>query len=408
MVSQRLCIASLLIASSLVLAKGTGDQPRTTERSFVLLKNGNVLKGSIRTDKERISIADGNSNLFVETRQVAFIGPTLESLYQHQRSNVKQWGTGEHWQLADWCIQQGLIDHAVEHYEVLEKTASDSPRFKQLEHLLRQALLTDETVKQAVHYQTEKNSVTPANSEAPRTKNQDSANATEKERAAESWSKHEIPGYIRKTFQTTILPILVSRCGQSGCHGMMGKSDFHLYQPVGDQSAITLARDLDEVLKYINREHIQESPLMAYATKAHGIQRNPSLNQAKGDERQLIERINFWVKSLALSQKPESNMPSQYPFMPPAASGVTPASANVPVNKPSGRNSKRVEEVEQDRNAKLSKPAKSASPTEFLSMSELTDLEAAIEKFEKQTAQGGKAADKKDPFDPDVFNRKYR
>jgi len=406
MVSQRICTVSLLIAFSLVLTNLTAHQPKTTERSFVLLTNGNVLKGSIRTEKDRISIADGSSNLFVETKQVAFIGPTLESLYQYRRSIVKQWGTGEHWQLAYWCIQHGLIDHAVEHYEVLEKTASDSPRFKQLELLLRQALLTDETVKHAVHIQTEARPVSRANAETQRTTTDEAA--VDKNQIADSWNKHEIPGYIRKTFQNTILPILIARCGQSGCHGMMGKSEFHLYQPVGDQSALTLARDLDEVLKYIDREQIQDSPLMAYATKAHGIQRNPSLNQAKGDERQLIERINSWVKSLALSQKPASNMPSQYPVVPPVAPGVSQASANVPVNKPTVRNSKRLDDVEQDRNAKLSKPAKSAPPTEFLSMSELLDLEAAIEKFEKQTGSGGNATTKKDPFDPDVFNRKYR
>ncbi|MCY2983697.1 MAG: hypothetical protein NTY15_08670 [Planctomycetota bacterium] len=405
MVSQKLCIASLLIASSLVLANLTADQPRPAERSFVLLKNGNVLKGSVRAEKDRISIADGSSNVFVETKQIAFVGPTLESLYQHQRSNVKQWGTGEHWQLAYWCIQQGLIDRAVEHYEVLEKNASDSPRFKQLEHLLRQALMADESVKQAVHLQAEPNPVSRANTETPQSKTEDTA--PDKEQIADSWTKHEIPGYIRKTFHSRILPILVSRCGQSGCHGMMGKSEFHLYQPVGDQSAVILARDLDEVLKYINREHIQDSPLMAYATKAHGIQRNPSLNQAKAEERQLIEHINFWVKSLALSQKPASNMPNQYPSVPPVDSGVTAASANLHASTPPVRNSKRLNDVEQDRNAKLSKPAKSATPTEFLSMSEISDLEAAIEKFEKQSGSGTTQA-KKDPFDPDVFNRKYR
>ena len=40
-------------------------------------------------------------------------------------------------------------------------------------------------------------------------------------------------------------------------------------------------------------------------------------------------------------------------------------------------------------------------------MSEISDLEAAIEKFEKQSGSGAAQA-KKDPFDPDVFNRKYR
>ena len=431
MISKKILVVSLLISSSLVFATVFADQPVIADRSYVLLRNGNVLEGFVRSEKERISIAsDGNSNLFVEPKQVAFIGPTVESLYQHQRSGVRNWGTGEHWHLAHWCIQQGLIDHAIEHYKVLDASASDSPRFKQLEHLLRDALLADEHVKQAVHRQakaatqssastwpldstTQANTVAQANTvrqasaETPRLRSVPQGINAE---SGESWNKHEIPGYIRKTFQNSILPVLVSRCGQSGCHGMLGKTDFHIYQPVGDQSASILARDLDEVLRYIDRDRIQESPLLAYATKAHGIQRNPSLNQSRDDERALIERINFWVKSLALSQRPEITMPAQYPSTAQASQSVSAAVANVPVSKPSVPKTKRTDEVEQDRNAKLSKPTKSAPRTEFISMSELADLESAIEKFERQSGSGvvGSAQAKKDPFDPDVFNRQSR
>ncbi len=116
MISKKILVVSLLISSSLVFATVFADQPVIADRSYVLLRNGNVLEGFVRSEKERISIAsDGNSNLFVEPKQVAFIGPTVESLYQHQRSGVRNWGTGEHWHLAHWCIQQGLIDHAIEH-----------------------------------------------------------------------------------------------------------------------------------------------------------------------------------------------------------------------------------------------------------------------------------------------------
>ena len=424
MISKKHIVSCLLCGISLVFANVLADTPKTgeqgkSESSFLLLKNGNVLKGIVRAEKEMVSVSvDGNSTVFVESNQVSFIGPTLESIYQHQRSNVRQWGTGEHWQLAQWCIQQGLIDRAIEHYEVLERTASESPRFKQLEHMLRQALLADETVKQAVHMKMqsavssmpsaqESNSIVviQANSESPREKSVPK-NASLDDEVAEKGNKHEIPAYLKKTFQNSILPVLVSKCGQSGCHGMLGKSDFHIYQPVGDQAAITLSRDLDEVLRYIERDRVEESPLLAYATKAHGIQRNPSLSPTRADERALIERINFWVKSLALSQKPVTTMPKQYPVVQ-AAPNSPNASAGLPPANASIRHSRGPADVEQDRNAKLSKPARSASPTAFLSMSELAELESAIEKFEKQTAGGGVQA-KKDPFDPEAFNRQFR
>ena len=423
MISREIALSSLLIGSLLSFSIVSADPPgnpnaRSPETSYLLLKNGNVLKGTIRAEKERVSVAlDGNSIVYVESKQVSFIGSSLESIYQHQRSSVRQWGTGEHWQLAQWCIQHGLIDRAIEHYEVLKQSASDSPRFKQLEHMLRQALLAEETVQQAVHLKakptesstssgqpSESSDVIQANAESPRRMTIPGEAGQEKEGKANS-NAHEIPGYIRKTFQSSILPVLVSRCGQSGCHGMLGKSDFHIYQPVGEQAAITLARDLDEVLRYIDRDRIEESQLLSYATKPHGIQRNPSLNPSRADERVLIERINFWVKSLALSKKPDTTMPAQYPTVQTAA-GQSSALTSAPSANSAIRKSRQLEDVDQDRNAKLSKPPKSASPTEFLSMSELAELEAAIEKFEKQTT--GKAQIKKDPFDPEAFNRQFR
>ena len=422
MISKEIVFICLLIGSLLSSPTVLADPPDSlaplnAEPNYLLLKNGSVLKGTIRAEKDRVSVAvDGNSTIYVESKQVSFIGTSLESIYQHQRSGIRQWGTGEHWQMAQWCIQQGLIDRAIEHYEVLKQSA-DSPRLKQLEHMLRQAILAEESVQQAVHLRTQPagasvvtgeqfvpSNVVQANSESPRSVSAPSEVAQEKG-GTENWNKHEVPGYIRKTFQSSILPVLVSRCGQSGCHGMFGKSDFHIYQPVGEQAAMTLARDLDAVLRFIDRDRIEDSQLLAYATKPHGIQRNPSLNPTRADERVLIERINLWAKSLALSKKPETTMPTQYPTVP-ATSSKTPVGTGTPPTNLATRKSRQLDDVEQDRNAKLSKPPKSALPTEFLSMSELAELEAAIEKFEKQTT--GKAQAKKDPFDADAFNRQFR
>ena len=233
----------------------------------------------------------------------------------------------------------------------------------------------------------------------------------------EEWTNREIPGYIRKTFQTSVLPILVTRCGQSGCHGLLGKSDFHVYQPVGDQALTVLTNDLHEVLRYIDSERVQDSALLAYATKAHGILRNPSLNPAKESDRGHIDRINQWVKSLALSQRIETTMPAQYPIAAiPAqtanASTVTQAIATVPVapNTRPSRASLGKSDDSQNRDAKLSKPAKTAAPAVFLSGSEIADLESTIEKLEQKFngTDASKSSANKDPFDVDSFNRKFR
>jgi hypothetical protein len=60
--------------------------------------------------------------------------------------------------------------------------------------------------------------------------------------------------------------------------------------------------------------------------------------------------------------------------------------------------------VAEDRNAKLSKPAKSAPPPVVLNAAELQELESAISKLEKMEL-GSKA--QRDPLDPNEFNTKY-
>ena len=389
---------------------------------YILLQNGNVLSGKIASNSERIIIrVDGNSKLNLEHKNVEYIGPSLESLYHHQKSGIRSWGTGEHWHLAHWCIKQGLIDHAIAHYRVIEQNASDSPQFKQIEHMLREALLANEKVRKSLGDETSldsKSGVLQANAEIPKLRDVRESDPETRRSSVNSWTQTEIPGYIRKTFQTSILPVLVTRCGQSGCHGILGKSDFHLYQPIGDQAALTLGKDLDEVLRYVDRERANESELLAYATKAHGIQRHPSLNAAREDERLLIERIGQWIKSLALSQSINKSMPQQYPVTTASAEAdsigaVTQAIATGPLDGSGDRMtrselSKIVEK--RDRNASLSKPAKSAPPPAILSGSELDDLEKAIRDLEEkyESAEPSKTTQAKDPFDPDVFNRKFR
>ena len=429
-------LCSLLAITLLwVSSSSLAEQNNGKETSYVLLQNGRVLIGQLSYQKDKVTIAVAdNSSIMIDAKQIAFVGNSIESLYQSQRASVRNWGTGEHWHLAYWCIQYGLLDKAIEHYEYLELHASDSPRFKQLEHLMRDALLADEKIKRAlkgsaatsaaevsVPPNMNDSAVVLASAESPKLDASSGVVPETREQAVDPWAKHEIPGYIRQSFHQSILPVLITRCGQSGCHGLMGKSDFHIYQPVGDQSALVLAKDLDAVLKYINRDNVQASPLMAYATKPHGIQKNPSFNPVRQDDRALIERINQWIKSLAFSKKLETTMPAQYPLgvvtgerVP--QGGVSQALAVAPANEAETKSQRGVDRAfekaldVQDRKAKLSKPAKSAPPTVFLTGGEITDLESAIAELEKRTGAEAAVAPnaKKDPFDPDVFNRKFR
>jgi len=392
-------------------------------QGYVLLQHGNVLQGFVKPHADRLTIVlDKGNEVTLPNRQVLTVAKTKEALYAYQVRSIRKWGTGEHWHLAHWCIQNGLIDQAIEHYTELEKTVADSPKFKQLDLQLREALLADEKVQQALAEQGIPNPMAPvpeldANASFLVTA---SHSTEEPARLASALHRKELdqaprilPGYMRRSFQTEILPIVVSRCGQSGCHGMLSKNDFQVFQPVGDQAASITQKNLDTIMRYIDADEPLNTSLVQYATRPHGNQRNASLHPNRDEERVLLEKILKWIQSLSASSLDPSSVTTH------ALSGASPAAASdvsnrvqsavalVPKNlvQNSGQRGFPSDSFPvQDRNAKLSKPARSGAPAVVLDASELRDIEDAIKKLEG-IEKGGSAA--RDPFDPAVFNAKY-
>jgi hypothetical protein len=234
---------------------------------------------------------------------------------------------------------------------------------------------------------------------------------------------NNLPSYVRKAFQQTITPILVQRCGQSGCHGLPGKSDFHIYQPIGEQASQTAINNLIDVLKYVDFKRPSESRLLAYATHAHGIQKHPTLNALKESDQATIARIEQWIKSIDTNQVAISEYPvvssvalaaGTTTVPPPSPTTSKPTLLQTPLDESSvsGASALSRKEMllnlrnnigEEEPNAKLSKPAKTGNLPSIIDASEMAGLERAIEKLERSEAAKGK----KDPFDPNEFNNRF-
>lgn len=415
---------------------------------YVLLQNSNVIQGYVRAQGSQVTITlEKRNEVRLEAKQVLYIGSTLESLYDYQCSIITNWGTGEHWQLAHWCIQEGLIDQAIAHYKELERTASGSPRLKQLDHMLKQAILADKEVQkvlgtsnasalqpaktdspvsaavataptgtdghEALHAaQPNSSRLTNAAADEPERHRTDSSKANSNPNV---WSSFELPGYVRTNFQMEVMPILVARCGQSGCHGVLGKNEFRIIQPLGSESATMLERNLNEVLEFVEKQNVSVT-LLSYATRPHGIQRNPSINPSREDDRMLLEKIERWIRLVNNKAAPDT-MPKQYPLqnprtnapdttppmtsptvVPASAQSIQPQVANDRFSKWDPKNEVR------DKKAKLSNGNKTGGPTVVLNANEIMDLEAAIERMEKKSST---PAASKDPFDPNVFNQQF-
>ncbi|MFN9434159.1 MAG: hypothetical protein ACK6DC_04365, partial [Planctomycetota bacterium] len=293
---------------------------------YVMLQHGNVIHGFVKPHADRITIAlDKGNEVTVPNRQVLTVGKNLESLYNFQVRAIRKWGTGEHWHLAQWCIQNGLLDQAIEHYTELEKTASSSPKFKQLDLQLRQALLADTQVQRMLEERGIPNPIVPANYQEMASP-QASAKFSDRdsERPGGDRPIPMVPGYLRRGFQTEVLPIVVARCGQSGCHGMLSKNDFQVFQPVGEQASSITQKNLDTLMLYVDHEEPMQTSLIQYAIRPHGSQRNPSIQPNRDEDRVLMDKILKWLKSVAEN---ESGIPGPEPMQVKPAVALVPKSA---------------------------------------------------------------------------------
>jgi hypothetical protein len=430
------------IATAIAWTLGTSDLAlgqTASEQSYVMLMNGSIFHGVVRPTGDRLEIRLGTgSSIQIDNKQVAFIAPSKRALYDLQVASTRQWGTGEHWHLTEWCIQQGLLDEAIFHFKQLSQIAEPTNKLKQLEHKLKEAILSSEQVKALLASQQKQ--ATPSQGRiqdaGPQSLEQGGApNLSQSNMAAQGVVLASatqtpdlntvspelalgIPSYVKKAFQSNISPLLVRRCGQAGCHGIPGKSVFHIQQAAGEQAAEIAAENLENVLRYINVQSPAESALIRYALKEHGDQKHPSFNPLKReDERIHVERITQWIKSLELS-KASAGAEVQFASavesapvraLPSISTGVVPQS-NVGA-LPQETEMSRLERIAkwrevsevQDKDAKLSKPPRSSDGPIALTSGELGELEKAIDQLERKHS----AKSQKDPFDPNLFNSKY-
>lgn len=351
---------------------------------FVLLQHGAVLQGFVKPQADSVTVVmDKGKQVTLAKKQILIIGPSMDSLYKYQTRAIRKWGTGEHWHLAQWCIQNGMLDQAIEHYLELEKQAADNPKFKQLDLQLKQALMADENVRQAMAIQgiQPPEPVVQASAVLPR------APAP----SEPSFPVHTVPGYLRRNFQTEITPIVVSRCGQSGCHGILSKNNFQIFQPVGEQAASINERNLEKFLRFIDASQPDQSDLLNYAARPHGAQRNASFNLQREEDRHHLEKLAKWIRSL-------EGLTHQ---------GTSPSNPNPVVQAASYAKPESTSEVQQAvaPSPKLSKPPKSGSGSVAIDAGELMEIQEEIRKLEKTASKQTKATD---PFDAKIFNSKYR
>ncbi|GEM_PF-3662796 len=99
-------------------------------------------------------------------------------------------------------------------------------------------------------------------------------------------------------FTQTVQPILLHYCGTAACHGGNRSGEFRLIRVLGDRppSRLITQQNLQSVLKWIDWQQPEESPLLKVPLEAHGGMRTPVFPSPAATQYQELVR---WVLQLS-------------------------------------------------------------------------------------------------------------
>ncbi len=263
----------------------------------VLLQNGNVLQGrEVRSQGRSVVIRlDQTGEVSVPATQIVTIGTDVRALYQHQWNAMRRWEPGDHFQLAKWCIRNGLIEEAYAHYLQLKASSGGHSKFKQFESELRQSLLQDPSMQAALRAAAPLASPSeqgvPAHAEKALTTV--SAELSKQAPVAPVGVSKASQDYFRRQIQ----PFLAMRCGQAGCHGAYGQNAFHVARSGSLLGRPAHELSFESALKFIDGGPIEQTLLWNKATTKHGTQVMAGLDAKITAELALLERLRAWHRT---------------------------------------------------------------------------------------------------------------
>jgi hypothetical protein len=349
-----------------------------TPQAVLLKKTDRILIGTVRQNGNyiEIEIAD-QSRVSIPRDQIDYVGVDTEDVYQFKRRSIDRWAVGDHFKLTRWCLQNQLLRQATEHYLEVVKQNADHPAVKQLGAELEQKILADEKFRVYVGLPP----LTPAPSLTAASSTESRAVTTAS--ATSSLAAHP---EVAMRFNDRVQPILLNRCSQAACHGTSSDNALRLIEPVGKAFARVSSENMKHVLALIKPIPDGTPKLLHFATKPHGLQREPGIALA---ETMLIEELKAWIRfsenpvvpavaSIAAVSEPLNNAPKLNPIAP----GSSPLRA-VP-----------------DAAKRVEFPAGTVRPA----TNEIDALDAQLKEIlakEKFSPNQGP----RDPFDPAEFNR---
>jgi hypothetical protein len=297
----------LLLAAGVVMAAPPALE--LTADQVVLLNNGRTLHGRVTQRDGRLHVRRDSGEIRLRRDEVAFVCGSLDEAYRLLAGRGDVTSVEHHLKMAVWCIDQGLTEHAAREVATAEQIDTADRRIVYVKRRLEQANAPRR--------------VAPADANRER-----AIGADELERLIRS-----LPRGTAEDFAHVVQPMLLNRCGTSGCHGLSGSQALRLLRPPSNknQAARITQRNLYSALKFIDHSDPSRSKLIQAATNPHADSQLPLFGEA--DQNQLLQ-LAEWISRVtqydaieASSRKPDT---VALPPPSPVASAETPAPLAAP------------------------------------------------------------------------------
>ncbi len=359
MSTSRYALAGALLLLLALPSVSQCDQPLLPQAGILVLRSGRVLRGNILYEGDRYVIGLGDEDqVSVPQTSVLMHCDSLEEAYQRQRDAMRAEATAaEHLQLADWCLRYELTDSAAEQLLAAQRIAPQDPAIGRFERRLRTAVTRP----------------APARSNATSTTRFVSAAELDE-------FVRELPVGTVERFTCTIQPLLINRCGAGGCHGPTADSALKLFfsNHGGTLPRRFTQRNLQAVHAYLDLAEPANSRLLLQAVTAHGGTSNPPVDQ-HADASQLDDLLEWVQMHVDGSRPPTPSVVSESSSL-----LLQPLSATGRLPRPPGTGSR-------------------PDPLQNL-------VDSAVRPASHQAADTATLDDSYravDPFDPEIFNRRY-
>lgn len=228
------------------------DRGQQASESVLLLRNGEIIQGRITRCGDRFEVRVPGGEIYVKAAEVQHECRDVQEVYLRKTALTARDRAMDHLELAQWCIKVGLLENASRE---LADAAALEPQHPLIEILQRRL----------------KAASTPLPQADPGAKSRTAGpTAQELDRMVRG-----MPPKTVEIFAQTIQPMLVNNCSAAACHGQSVTNGFRLLRVPTDSppSRLLTQRNLHAALEWLDRDAPETSPLLTYATRAHGAAR---------------------------------------------------------------------------------------------------------------------------------------